>query len=578
MVNVEREMWTAPRWRVAASLLSGRQRLVFLLLTAARAAVGLLDISVAAAMYWLFRLLQERAPAAPLPWIPRTIFAAALLASILVIIRAAVDMVSSRSAFGWIQRLHMDLLLRLTRGYGDMQWMRFVARNRAELAHHTTCTVREAADFYHRCVEMIAGTATVAAMMVALIYESMSAAVVFAATVAALYGLNRLLVRRLIQRAGSSREVSLNKLQRILSGFFSLAKEVRIHRAQSFFSRRIQREAESWAAHHRRAVFLPQVSRIVADQGVIVLFLGLIMAVAAQRADTSQLLSVLVFYFVLSRRLLPLIGQLSLIAGQMESSYESVRVLEVELGECCECRVPVACAPLPRRGFVLEMNQVSFWYQPDKPLLRGVNFCLRSGEIAVVHGASGLGKTTLLNLIAGILEPVSGQVRVDRGSIACVPQEICLLDDSVRNNLLFGLHPRSDDDLMQALAAASLADFVSSQPAGLDTQIGDNGALLSGGQRQRLGLARAILRGSRLLLLDEATTALDPENERKILANLSASGVAILLVTHQPRVHGFAHRAYRLLNGALQEETEIDTCQAGSAIPSGHRDPVPAAP
>src|SRR6185437_12057643 len=104
-----------------------------------------------------------------------------------------------------------------------------------------------------------------------------------------------------------------------------------------------------------------------------------------------------------------------------------------------------------------------------------------------------------------------------------VPQEIALLDDSIRNNLLFGLPNKSDQELMAALATAQLTDFVAAQPSRLDTGVGDNGALFSGGQRQRLGLARAILRGPRLLLLDEATSALDAENERRILESLSAS-------------------------------------------------------
>jgi ABC-type bacteriocin/lantibiotic exporter with double-glycine peptidase domain len=108
--------------------------------------------------------------------------------------------------------------------------------------------------------------------------------------------------------------------------------------------------------------------------------------------------------------------------------------------------------------------------------------------------------------------------------------------------------------LMNALATANLAEFVAAQPRGLDASIGDNGVLFSGGQRQRLGLARAILRGASLLLLDEATSALDQENESQVLENLSASGVAILLVTHRALKQGFADRVFRLEEGRLIEE------------------------
>jgi ABC-type bacteriocin/lantibiotic exporter with double-glycine peptidase domain len=151
------------------------------------------------------------------------------------------------------------------------------------------------------------------------------------------------------------------------------------------------------------------------------------------------------------------------------------------------------------------------------------------------------------------LQPVSGVVRVDRASVAYVPQDVALLDDSIRNNLLFGLPAKDDAELMKALAVANLAEFVAAQPLGLDAGIGDNGVLFSGGQRQRLGLARAVLRGASLLLLDEATSALDEENELQVLKNLSASGVAVLLATHRALKQGFVQRVFRLREGHLIE-------------------------
>jgi len=178
---------------------------------------------------------------------------------------------------------------------------------------------------------------------------------------------------------------------------------------------------------------------------------------------------------------------------------------------------------------------------------------MRRGEVVVLHGDSGSGKSSLMNLIAGVLQPASGVVRVDRASVAYVPQDVALLDDSIRNNLLFGLSARNDAELMNALAVANLAEFVAAQPQGLDTGVGDNGILFSGGQRQRLGLARAILRGASLLLLDESTSALDEDNESQVLDNLSASGVAVLLATHRALKQGFAQRVFRLHKGHLIE-------------------------
>lgn len=553
------------RWWKAFRLLRVRQRVRFALLTMARIAVGVCDLALAAAMYLLFLLLQGRTPAHHFAWMPETILAAALLTSIIVVVRAGADIVSARSVFRFIQNLAMDFTLRLTRGYSELQWTRFVERNRSQLINCSLNTAREAADFYHRCIELVAGVIVVALMSAAFVYQSATAACGFAIVLAAVYCVHRFLIRKSVQQAATNREACLARLQKHLADLFSTGKEVRTYGAYSFFHERIRRQAEGFAANHRRSVFLPQAARILAEQGTVLLFLALIVAVQLRQGDTRQLLSLLAFYFVLSRRLLPLVSQISMIAGQMEDSYEHVRIIDSELAECGRFRVPASPAPSPQPGFVLELSQVSFWFHRDAPVLRNVNLFLRQGEIVVLHGASGIGKSSLLNLIAGVLDPVAGAVRVNRAAVAYVPQEVPLLDDTIRNNLLFGLPAMPDEELMRALAAANLANFVSTQPAGLETQVGDNGALFSGGQRQRLGLARAILRGCSLLLLDEATSALDQENERQILANLASRGTAVLLATHRLNTRPFADRVFGMRQGYLVEEHDPHAGGDGAA-------------
>jgi ABC-type bacteriocin/lantibiotic exporter with double-glycine peptidase domain len=539
---------------VAMRLLGNRQRIALVLLTLERIGVGFCDLAVAAAMYLLFLLLQNRSPAHHLWWMPKTPLSAAVITSILVVLRALMDLFSARSVIHHTQKLYTDLLLRLTQGYNEMHWGRFVESNRSELSNHALYTAREAAEFYQRFIELIAAVVIVVAMTATLVYQSPIAACGFALVLSTFYGMHRLFIRGTLQQAAEHREASLRMLQRNLVDIFSSGKEIRTYRNHEFFHDRIQKQAQRVAASNLRIRFLPQIASSVADQGAVLLFLCIIVAVQLREGDARQLLSLLAFYFVLSRRLIPLISQISIIAGQMESSYENVRIVDAELDECRRHRVCGFPTHLPDPGFVVQLKEVSFSFREGVPILRDVNLFLREGEAVVLHGSSGIGKSSLLNLIAGVSQPTMGVIQVDRASIAYVPQEIALLDDSIRNNLLFGLSGKSDEELMTALATAQLGDFVAAQPFGLDTGVGDNGALFSGGQRQRLGLARAILRGARLLLLDEATSALDKENERQILENLSTSGRAIVLVTHRVLTQVFGHRVLRLQGGCLIEE------------------------
>jgi ABC-type multidrug transport system fused ATPase/permease subunit len=549
--------------RVAFRLLSPKQKLAIALLIAARIAVGLCDLGVAGAMYLLFLLLQGRASPHGFRWLPASTLTAAGITAALVVLRVLMDISSSRAAVRRIFHLYTDLLLRLTRGYNEMQWSRFVACNRSVLSNHVLHTARDAAEFYQRLVELTAGTSIVAVMAAALIYQSPLTASGFGLALAIFFAFHRFFIRGAVQAAASDRESSLRVLERSLADMFSSGKEVRAYQNAAFFYERIRRHAERIANSSVRAVFLPQVGSSLADQGAVLLFLCIIMLVQLRHGDARQVLSLLAFYFVLSRRLIPLISQMSLISGQLESQLESVRLVSTELEECAAYRESILPAAPPQAGFVLQLEQVSFAFPGGASILRDVSLEIRSGETLVLCGPSGSGKSSLLNLVAGVSQPATGTIRIRRDRVAYVPQEVPLLDDTVRNNLLFGSERRSDDEMMRALEAANLDNFVAALPLGLDTPAGDNGALFSGGQRQRLGVARALLRGSDLLLLDEATSALDMESERQVLENLRASGKAVLLVTHRIPQRSFAERVVLLHEGRLVEETLAEAAVDG---------------
>lgn len=555
--DVKRSVNFSEIFQVAFRLIQRRHRLLFAWLVVERVAVGVCDLLVAGAMYVLFLLLQGGSPPHHFWWTPKTTLVAALITAAMIVLRSALDLWATRRVVGYVQTLYKDFLLRLTHGYSEMRWGSFVECNRSELLNHTVNTAREAAIFYHYSIEMTAAVTVVLIMTVALIYQSPAAACGLGAAVLLFYGVHRFLIRERLQRAASEREQAQRMLQRRLADVFASGKEIRTYQNQDFFHGRISEQAGSLGVSSRQVALLPLVARILSDQGVVLLFLGVVVAVQLRHGDVRQLLSLLVFYFVLSRRLLPLISQISLTAGQVESTCENVRIVDSELTKCRLQRTPPRPIQLPAAGFVLELDGVSFAFGEDTPILRDVHLRLRAGESVVLCGVSGSGKSSLLNLMAGVSQPDAGVVRVDRSSVAYVPQEIILLDDSIRNNLLFGLEKKTDAELMDALEAARLSEFVAALPLGIETGVGDNGVLFSGGQRQRLALARAILRGVTLLVLDEATSALDDENEGQVLKNLGAAGIAVVLATHRVHKHFSANRVFRLHHGQLVEETKV---------------------
>lgn len=195
----------------------------------------------------------------------------------------------------------------------------------------------------------------------------------------------------------------------------------------------------------------------------------------------------------------------------------------------------------------IEFRNVSFFYGPDAPALHEVNLLVPSGAQYALVGSSGAGKTTLLSLLQRFYDPQDGAVLLDgqdlrslqqrslREAVGVVSQETFLFHDTIAENIRFGRLDATHEEIIAAAKLAHAHEFISAQPEGYETIIGDKGAMLSGGQQQRLAIARAVLKNAPILLLDEATSALDSESERMIQQALEelTKGKTVIAIAHR---------------------------------------------
>ncbi len=214
-------------------------------------------------------------------------------------------------------------------------------------------------------------------------------------------------------------------------------------------------------------------------------------------------------------------------------------------------------------------NEVSFKYEKnEQEILNKISLNINSGEMTALVGHSGAGKSTIMNLIPRFYEPQKGQIFIDkqlinefsikslRENISLVSQDITLFDDTIKNNIKYSNLNASDEEIIRAAKLSFCEEFIEKMPNGYDTIIGENGVRLSGGEKQRLSIARAMLKESKVILLDEATSSLDAETEEKIqnAINHLTKGRTTLVIAHRLSTIINSNKIYVIEKGKVANE------------------------
>ena len=348
-------------------------------------------------------------------------------------------------------------------------------------------------------------------------------------------------------RLGTKQRVRYTRrINMILMESLRSMRDVQLYSADQYFTSRFSRDGVIAKRYDRLTRLLPDVPRYVIEPVAVTVLFAIGVGPSLMAGDMESV-----------RESLPLISVILVtllrISGRLQSMFRSVNKLRGGLPEIQDALdllqlkperltlqspgVPSPSGVTPRR--LIQLDNVGFTYAGrDQPVLQAINLSIPVGSRIALVGRTGSGKTTLAHIILGLYTPSSGELCLDgipitdeempawQANCALVPQDIRLLDTSVRENIAFGQSGDEieDDEVWNALAAAQFDDVVSQMPYGLYTMIGENGVKLSGGQRQRLSLARAFYRKASVLILDEATSALDNKTEHEVMQALDIIG------------------------------------------------------
>lgn len=345
-------------------------------------------------------------------------------------------------------------------------------------------------------------------------------------------------------------------------------KEIKILGRERFFQNAFSKHVLSYTNNVKEVMVFNTIPRLVLDMLVIIIFVGILL-ILIKLGRTNDALPLMTVYAASAFRLLPGMNRIMGSLNAIKLGGASLAHVVKSLGEKDDY-LPIGDNQKKAHSFRshILVDDVSFRYKGNNTnAIKNISLQINKGDMVGFMGESGSGKTTLIDIILGLLNPVSGQVLVDghdirqnmgawQRQIGYIPQTIYLTDDTLRRNIALGLPDEniSDEKVWSALEVAQLANFVRTMHDGLDTIIGERGVRLSGGQRQRIGIARAMYYDPEILVLDEATSALDNETEKKMMQSICALHriKTILIIAHRTSTLEFCDKTFVINHGTLE--------------------------
>ncbi len=393
-----------------------------------------------------------------------------------------------------------------------------------------------------------------------------------------------LIVRRKVRKIGQENRIYGAKLIKSVHQSMGGIKEVKVMGREQYFADAYAEAGAQYVAQQRRFNVISAIPGRLIETLCMCSVLGVIAVRISAGGELTAIVPGLSAFAVAAIRLLPRansvnssINSITYNLPALESLYEDLKESERQEQErqleIAEKKQRNKAVPVGAESDILLKN-ISYTYpNKDKPVLCDVNLRIEHGTSVGIVGVTGAGKTTLVDIILGLLKPDTGTVcygALDihedyaqwQKHIGYIPQNIYLIDDTIRRNVALGVQEEaiSDEAVWRALEHAQLAGFVRELKDGLDTVIGERGVRISGGQRQRIGIARALYDDPEILFFDEATSSLDNKTEEAVMESVHAigGGKTIILVAHRLTTLKDCDRIYKVVNGGV-ELTTLET-------------------
>ena len=335
-----------------------------------------------------------------------------------------------------------------------------------------------------------------------------------------------------------------------INEIFNSIKEIIVYDKKERIMKIFQDDHERYLTNIQQSNFYSILPRIILEV-VLIFVLFIIVLINLDISNPQNLISTLALFAAAAFRLFPSVSRILLALQSIKSSQASTDFVSNQIKNSIIDRLLIN-----KNNFInLKFKQVNFNFK-DKKIFTNAEFEINKNDKIFLSGPSGSGKTTLINLILGFLKPNEGQIIFNNNTndpnniylrASYVPQNIYLLDETIKKNITFFDDETNDNVRIQNLIElCMLKDFVKDLEKGIETNIGENAVLISGGQKQRIGIARALYKNNDIIVLDEATNAIDSETEKKILENIFKLDKTIIFISHKSNLKNLFQKKYKI--------------------------------
>ena len=474
----------------------------------------------------------------------------------------------------------MNLATRLLTTYMNEPYTFHLSKNIAEMQRCLQSDTSQFMSLINSCLQLTVEMVTCLALAAYLFHTSHSITVVIGVLLLLCIGLFFMISKKVSSRLGRQNENYNAKLFQWINQSLGGIKELKILQREEYF-------IDSYKTNYKKLIWGARVNELIAALPKYIVetvaMVGLVFAIIIKllfgHGALETFIPQIAVFAVAAFRLLPSVGRVNAYINSIMYNKASLDMIYDDLKEIDSEPVQEIEWQEKKEKWIftkgVTVEHVSYHYpDSDVEVLHDICLEIPKGKTVALIGPSGAGKTTLADIILGLLPPVSGVVRMDqhnvyenlrswREKLGYIPQSIYLSDDTIRNNVAFGIYEAQIDDnaIWKALEKAQLKEFVQGLENGLDTYVGDRGVRLSGGQRQRIGIARALYHDPEILVLDEATSALDSSTEQAVMESIeSLQGLkTMIIIAHRLTTIKNADLVYEVSGGnvTLRDKNEV---------------------